>query len=40
VGWGKALLQLVPAFYNLLCAMRDLKIDVNNDREKILMYFK
>jgi hypothetical protein len=40
LGWGVFLVKAGPAFYRLLCALRGLKIDINQDKEIVLVYFK
>lgn len=38
-GWGKLLWNLGPTLYCCVCSLRDLKIDVNQNREMVLIYF-
>lgn len=37
-GWN--LLKGGLAFYRVLCALRELKVDFNHGKEKVLLYFK
>jgi hypothetical protein len=39
-GWGEMLLLLGPAVYRVLCAMRDLSVDIHRPDEEIVVYFK
>jgi len=36
-GWGRPLLCIIPATLGCLCALRGLKVDVLNDREKVFI---
>jgi hypothetical protein len=38
-GWGRTLLFAGPAFARLACAMRGLKVDVNDPRQKVFISF-
>ena len=38
-GWGEFMLQLGPRFYNVLCALRGLKVDVDKTSEKVEILF-
>jgi hypothetical protein len=38
-GWGEFMLQLGPRFYNILCALKGLKVDINRQREQIAITF-
>jgi len=37
--WGKFLWRMGPAFYNCLCALKGLSVDVRGN-EKVQVYFK
>jgi hypothetical protein len=39
-GWGEFILMLGPTLYSCICALRDLKIDVQKGQEITLIYFK
>ena len=38
-GWGEFMLLLGPRFYNVLCALRGLKVDVDRANEKVEILF-
>lgn len=38
-GWGEFVLLLGPRFYNILCALKGLKVDVDKPREKVEILF-
>jgi hypothetical protein len=38
-GWGEFMLQLGPRLYNILCALRGLKVDVVKTSEKVEILF-
>jgi hypothetical protein len=38
-GWGKFLWQFGPRFYSLLCALRDLEINIQG-KNQVVLYFK
>jgi hypothetical protein len=38
--WGRDLLKGMLALYGVICASRDLKIDVDHGNRKLLFYFK
>jgi hypothetical protein len=38
-GWGKFLLLLGPRIFNVLCALRGLKVDVNSKKEQVIVSF-
>jgi hypothetical protein len=38
-GWGEFILLLGPRFYNILCALRGLKVDVDRANEKVEILF-
>jgi hypothetical protein len=39
-GWGEMLLLLGPSLYRVLCATRDLSVDIRRPDETVLIYFK
>jgi hypothetical protein len=39
-GWGEMLLLLGPSLYQVLCATRDLSVDIRRPDETVLIYFK
>ncbi len=39
-GWGEMLILLGPAVYRILCALKDLSVDIRRPDEMILIYFK
>jgi uncharacterized membrane protein YqjE len=38
-GWGEFALLIGPRIYNILCALRGLKVDVNRQKEQIAITF-
>ena len=38
-GWGKFMLLLGPRIYNILCALRGLKVDIDRQREQVAISF-
>jgi hypothetical protein len=34
-GWGEFMLLLGPQFYNILCALRGLKVEIDKTNEKV-----
>jgi hypothetical protein len=38
-GWGEFVLLLGPRFYNVLCALKGLKLDVDKTDEKVEILF-
>lgn len=38
-GWSKFLLMLGPSIYGILCALKDLRVDINGDKEQLLLSF-
>jgi hypothetical protein len=38
--WGKFLLMLGPSIYSLLCALKGLRVDINGNKEVVLLSFK
>jgi len=38
-GWGEFMLLLGPRFYNVLCALKGLKVDVDKTSEKVEILF-
>jgi hypothetical protein len=38
-GWGEFMLLLGPRFYNILCALRGLKVEVDRTSEKVEVLF-
>jgi hypothetical protein len=38
-GWGEFMLLLGPRFYNILCALRGLKVDIDRANEKFEILF-
>ena len=38
-GWGEFILLLGPRFYNILCALKGLKVDVDKTSEKFEITF-
>ena len=38
-GWGEFILLLGPRFYNILCALRGLKVDVDKTNENVEILF-
>ena len=38
-GWGEFMLLLVPQLYNVLCALKGLKVDVDKTSEKVEILF-
>lgn len=38
-GWGEFLLMLGPVAYDFICALRELKIDIDRNNEKLVVYF-
>ncbi len=38
-GWGEFLLMLGPVIYDFICALRDLRIDIDRQNERVLVYF-
>jgi hypothetical protein len=38
-GWGEFTLLFGPRFYNVLCALKGLKVDIDNPREKVEILF-
>jgi len=38
-GWGEFLLMLGPVIYDFICALRELKIDVDRKNERMVVYF-
>jgi len=39
-GWGRPLLLIIPLVLSCLCAMRGLEVDINDNREKVLISIK
>jgi len=37
--WGKFTLLIGPRIYNILCALKGLKVDINRQREQIAITF-
>jgi hypothetical protein len=40
LGWGKFLMMLAPRFYQILCALKNLDVDVANKEQHIAIAFK
>jgi hypothetical protein len=38
-GWGKFLWQIGPGLYSLVCALRDLEVDVQG-KDQVVLYFR
>jgi hypothetical protein len=38
-GWGEFMLLLGPRFYNILCALRGLKVEIDRTSEKVEVLF-
>ena len=38
-GWGEFMLLLGPRIYTILCALRGLTVDINREREQVLVSF-
>ena len=38
-GWGEFVLLLGPRFYNILCALRGLKVEIDRTSEKVEVLF-
>jgi hypothetical protein len=38
-GWGEFVLLLGPRFYNILCALRGLKVEIDRTNEKVEVLF-
>jgi hypothetical protein len=38
-GWGEFMLLLGPRFYNILCALRGLKVDIDRANERVEVLF-
>jgi hypothetical protein len=38
-GWGEFMLLLGPRFYNILCALRGLKVEIDRTNEKVEVLF-
>jgi len=38
-GWGEFLLMLGPVIYDFICALRELKVDIDRKNEKLVVYF-
>jgi hypothetical protein len=38
-GWGEFVLLVGPRFYNILCALKGLKLDVDKTGEKVEILF-
>jgi hypothetical protein len=38
-GWGEFMLLSGPRIYNILCALRGLKVDIDRQREQIAISF-
>ena len=38
-GWGEFMLLLGPRFYNILCALRGLKVEIDRASEKVEVLF-
>jgi hypothetical protein len=38
-GWGEFMLLVGPRFYNILCALKGLKLDVDKTNEKVEIMF-
>ena len=39
-GWGKAILLAIPYLCRVICALRNLEVDVENKRETFFVSFK
>ena len=39
IGWGKFLLMMGPSIYSLLCALKELKVDINGNKERLFLSF-
>ena len=38
-GWGEFMLLLGPRFYNILCALRGLKVEIDRTNDKVEVLF-
>ena len=39
-GWGKALLLSIPCFFRVICALRELEVDIQKRQEILFVSFK
>ena len=39
-GWGKALLLSIPCFFQVICALRELEVDIQKRQEIFFVSFK
>jgi len=40
LGWGKTLLLTIPYLFRVICALRELEVDIENRRETFFLSFK